>query len=167
MFIFKNQFKNVEEANKFWNSSAFDLLDLNFALADSGLTAQAVELALHFAEPDLMAIYGCYMLDFEFMKNALGVPSVYVSREEEFSSEMAQPQRDASQLKYSKEEMKKRFEKLMQILKEEFEKSVKKLQAQGRELIDSGVLKTQQMGKFEPTFDVIKETIKNFSNKDE
>lgn len=57
MNIIGPMFKNKERADKFWNDSAYDIMDITVALQDYNLPKCAMNFALHFAEPKLMSIY--------------------------------------------------------------------------------------------------------------
>lgn len=165
MDIFIKRFTRLEEAKQFWDASAYDIIDIGLALSDKGLKAQSLEFSLHFGEPDLMKIYSNFKINFQYIKDVLGIPEVYVDRNFKIDKNTtAEPARDASTLQYAPEKMKERFEKLMKKFKKELEDSLKKLDKEIKKLIDAGVLKKDQIKPVEINLKY-EEELKKLANK--
>lgn len=161
MYILKNRFTDTKKQAKFWEDNTFNLLDINLALFDCGLNTQMFEFSWHFAEPKIAEFYNWFELDFEFIKDVLGIPDEYVSRETNFSLDMdinAIP-RDSSKLMFDKEKMQQNFEKMMKLFAKETKEIIEKLLLEGQKQIEKGTIKADDFKQEELKFEFIKKLI--------
>ena len=151
MYILKHKFSSSEAAKEYYNKNAYNLLDVTLALYDLGLHTQMLHFSWHFAEPDVDEFYNWFAFDFEFVKDMLGIPKEYVSRDTYPAKDMDLKtlKRNPSELKYNKQKVEKVFAKLVETLQTETKEQTNTLKQELKQLLSSGKIKKEDIVKKE------------------
>ncbi len=123
MKIIGKMFKNLEEAKKFWDDSAYDVLDIIFALADNGLQKESLKISQIFSEDNLMKNLTVFDFNFPKIKAFMGIPKEYVSRNVKLKEGMKNINlpRDKTLLQFPKKEMKIKVDEIFSIFNDDLE----------------------------------------------
>jgi len=150
--MIKKTFTSAQEAKKFWDAAAYDVLDIILALNDMGLAHEAFTFSVHFGEPDLMQIYTNFMLDFKAVKKMLGVPEVYAAEDTIITTsieEMKEPKRDVSTITVSKQYMQAAFALWKQDFAADQKQMMQTLSERQQKLLSQGKLKPEDIKPLE------------------